>query len=181
MIIGLTGKNCAGKGTVADYLAKKGFVYFSLSDIIRDELTRMKKEHSRENMIDMGNDLRKTLGPGCLAIKTNEKIKATKGFENFVIDSIRSPLEVNELKKNKDFVLVNVDAPIELRLKRMVERNRIGDAKTLEELEVQEARENKKSDTNQQIDETSKLANKVLMNDSTFDVLYKKIDGISNK
>ena len=38
MIIGLTGENCAGKGTVADYLKKKGFYYLSLSDVIREEL-----------------------------------------------------------------------------------------------------------------------------------------------
>ena len=38
IIIGLTGENCAGKGTVADYLVQKGFYYYSLSDTIREEL-----------------------------------------------------------------------------------------------------------------------------------------------
>ena len=181
LIIGLTGKNCTGKGTVADYLMKKNFVCFSLSDIIRDELTKEKKEHSRDNMIQKGNELRKTLGPGCLAVKTNEKIKATKGYEHFVIDSIRSPFEVKELRKNKNFILVNLEAPIEVRFKRMLARNRVGDAKTLEELEVHEAQENKKSDTSQQIDATIEMADETIANDSSFEELYSKIDEIINE
>ena len=176
LIIGLTGKNCAGKGTVADYLAKKGFVYYSLSDIIREELNKKEKEHSRENMISLGNELREKFGPGVLAIKTNEKIR--KGKQNFVIDSIRSPFEVKELGKNKGFVLLNIEAPLELRFERMLSRNRIGDAKTVEELKMQEARENKKSDTSQQVDETIKMADSVIVNDGTFEDLYKKIDEI---
>ena len=179
MIIGLTGKNCAGKGTVAEYLAKKGFVGYSLSDIIREELSKKKIEHSRENMISLGNELRSKFGPGHIASKINERINEHRKITphvNFVIDSIRSPFEVKELQKNKEFVLVNVDAPTETRLKRMVARNRIGDAKTIIELKKQEALENKKSETNQQVDETIKMADLALVNDSTFKELYKKID-----
>ena len=174
LIIGLTGKNCAGKGTVAEYLVRKGFVYYSLSDIIREELTKMGKEHSRGNMINSGNELRKEFGPGVLAIKTNEKIKNKN--QNFAIDSIRSPFEVKELRKNKGFFLVNVDAPLEIRFKRMLARNRAGDAKNIEELKIQEAEENKKLSTNQQVDKTIKMANSIIVNDSSFEELYKKIE-----
>jgi len=51
LIIGLTGKNCAGKGTVAEYLAKKGFVGYSLSDIIREELSKKKIERSPKPLV----------------------------------------------------------------------------------------------------------------------------------
>ena len=37
MIVGLTGKNCAGKGEISEILQKKGFECSSLSDAIRDE------------------------------------------------------------------------------------------------------------------------------------------------
>ena len=40
MIIGHTGKNAAGKGELANHLKSKGFVYFSLSDALRDEATK---------------------------------------------------------------------------------------------------------------------------------------------
>ena len=62
MIIGLTGENCAGKGTVADYLGKKSFRMLSLSDVIREDLAAEGKEATREGMIARGNELRKKFG-----------------------------------------------------------------------------------------------------------------------
>ncbi len=39
-LIGLTGTNGAGKGEVASFFMKKGYAYFSLSDVIREELKK---------------------------------------------------------------------------------------------------------------------------------------------
>ena len=36
MLIGLTGKYAAGKGTVAELLKEQGFAYHSCSDILRE-------------------------------------------------------------------------------------------------------------------------------------------------
>lgn len=179
MLIGLTGKNASGKGEVANYLQKKGFIYYSLSDVIREEATKRNLEHSRENLIDLGNELRRKYGANYLAKQINEKIKQqsrNKKNQSFVVDSVRSPFEAKELMKNRGFVLVGVEAPVELRFKRLLERNRLGDAKTLEEFKKQEERENLKSDTNQQLDATFKLAKKVIVNDGTLIDLHQKVD-----
>lgn len=178
MIIGLTGKNASGKGEAANYLKEKGFIYYSLSDVIREEATKRGLEHSRDVLIRLGNESREKYGPSYLAKQTNKKIKqqGKNKNQNFVIDSIRSPFEAKELMKNKGFVLVGIDAPIELRFKRLLERNRLGDAKTLDEFKQQEQRENLNSDTNQQIDATFGMADEVIMNDGTLEELYKKID-----
>jgi len=184
MIIGLTGKNASGKGEAANYLKSKGFVYYSLSDVIREEATKRGIEHSRDNLINLGNQLRKKYGPNYLAKQINIKIKQQlkkKKNQNFVIDSIRSPFEAKELMKNKGFVIVGIKAPIELRFKRLLDRNRLGDAKTLEEFKKQEQRENLKNKTNQQLDATFKLAKKFITNDSTLKELHKKIDGLINE
>ena|SRR3989338_4853635 len=175
MIIGLTGKNASGKGEAANYLKTKGFVYYSLSDVLREEATNRGIEHSRDNLINLGNELRKKFGANYLAKKINEKIFSS-GKNFVVIDSIRSPYEAKELMKNKDFILVGIDATIEIRFERLLRRNRLGDAKTLEEFKKQEERENLKSDTNQQLDETFKLADIVIANDETLEELHKKID-----
>ena len=179
MIIGLTGRNAAGKGETTNYLKAKGFVYHSLSDVIREEATKRNLEHSRDNLIKLGNDLRKKFGPNYLAKQINSKIKQ-KLIKNknlsFVIDSIRSPYEAKELMKNKEFALVGIDAPIELRFRRLLERNRVGDAKTLEEFKQQEQRENLKSDTNQQLDATFGMADRVILNDGSLEELHRKID-----
>ena len=176
MILGLTGKNASGKGEATNYLKTKGFVYYSLSDVIREEATKRGLEHLRDNLINLGNELRKKFGPSYLAKQINNKIKQQLKNKNFVIDSIRNPHEISELSKNEGFVLVGVEAPIELRFKRLLERNRLGDAKTLEEFRQQEQRENLKSDTNQQLDATFGMANKVISNNGSLKELHKKID-----
>ena len=184
MIIGLTGKNASGKGEAANYLKSKGFVYYSLSDVLREDATKRGIEHSRDNLIKLGNKLRKEYGPDYLAKQINIKIKQqlkNRENQNFVIDSIRSPFEAKELMKNKGFALVGIKAPIELRFKRLLDRNRLGDAKTLEEFKKQEQRENLKNKTNQQLDATFKLAKKFIINDSTLKELHKKIDGLINE
>ena len=184
MIIGLTGKNASGKGEAANYLKSKGFIYHSLSDIIREEATKRDLEHSRDNLIDLGNELRTKHGPSYLAKQINNKIKQEliiKKNQNFVIDSIRSPFEAKELMKNKDFILVGIEAPIELRFKRLLDRNRLGDAKTLEEFKQQEERENLKNDTNQQLDTTFGMAKSAIFNDGSLEELHKKIDSLINE
>jgi len=174
MIIGLTGKNASGKGEVADYLKKKGFAYFSLSDILREEATKLNLEHSRDNLIKLGNKLRAERGPGFLAEGINKKLSDG----NFVIDSIRSPFEVKELMKNENFLLVGIEAPIEIRFERLLERNRVGDAKTLEEFKQQEAKENIDNENNQQLDATFRLSQKIIENNSSLEELHKKIDDL---
>ena len=183
MIIGLTGKNAGGKGEVASYLKIKYFIYYSLSDIIREEATKRGLEHSRDNLIKIGNELREKFAPNYLAQQINLKIKniiRDNPKQNFVIDSIRSPFEAKELMKNKNFTLVGIDTPIEVRFKRLLERNRIGDAKTLEDFKLQEERENLKSDTNQQLNETFKMSAEIIRNDGTLEQLHTKIDDLLN-
>ncbi len=180
MILGLTGKNASGKGEVAEYLKSKGFIYYSLSDELREEAKKRKLEPSRDNLTNLGNELREKHGPNYLAKKINDKIKENKN-NNFVVDSIRSPFEAKELMKNKDFILVGIDAPVELRFKRLLERNRAGDIKTLDAFKEQEQRENLNNASNQQLDETFKLAEKVIVNDGTLEEFHKKIDDVINQ
>ena len=40
MIIGITGSYASGKDTVASILQEKGFIHYSLSDILREELKK---------------------------------------------------------------------------------------------------------------------------------------------
>ena len=181
MIIGLTGRNASGKGEVANYLKSKGFAYYSLSDVIREEATKRGLEHSRDNLIELGNELRQNFAPNYLAQQINLKIKGileNNPKQDFVIDSIRSPFEAKELMKNKDFNLVGIDAPVELRFQRLLERNRLGDAKTLDDFKKQEERENLKSNTNQQLDATFGMAKEIILNNGTLEELHQKIDDL---
>ena len=86
-IIGLTGRNASGKGTVASFLKESSFVYHSLSDTLRDELKMRNLEESRDNLIMIGNSLREEGGPGILA---DLMISNLTSLENHIVDSIRN-------------------------------------------------------------------------------------------
>jgi len=181
MIIGLTGPNASGKGTVAEYLKKKGFAYFSLSDIIREEATRRGLSHSRENLIEIGNRLRKEHGFGVLAELTNEKIRkirSTEGKADAVVDSIRSPFEIQELRKNNDFLLLGINAPVELRFERARSRGRIENASTVEQFREMEAKENLDKEGSQQLSRCYEMADVKIMNASDINELHSKIDAL---
>ena len=178
MIIGLTGKNAAGKGEIAIHLKSKGFAYFSLSDALREEATRRKLDHSRDNLISLGNELRKKFGNGILAERINEKIKEekTKGSRDFVIDSIRNPGEIDELRKNEGFLLVGVVTDEKIRFQRLLKRGRIGDATTFEEFTKHEERENNNEESGQQLDKCIAMADRHISSNGTIEQANKEFD-----
>lgn len=180
MIIGLTGKNAAGKGEAAKYLEAKGYTYFSLSDELRAEATARGLTHTREEMIKLGTELREEKGVGYLAGKINEKIKEMKeeGKNKFVVDSIRNPGEIEELQKNEDFTLVGVEATPEVRFERMVNRGRAGDAKNVEDFKKMEEKERKGGKASQQLEACLEMADILIGNDESLEELHKEMDKV---
>lgn len=176
MIIGLTGKNAAGKGELANHLKSKGFVYFSLSDALREEATKRGLGHSRDTMISLGNELRKKFGNGILAERINEKIKKVRGKKDFVIDSIRNPGEIEELRKNKGFLLIGIVTDEKIRFQRLLKRGRLGDAATFEEFKQHEDRENNDEASGQQLDRCLELADKRISSNGTIEEANKEFD-----
>jgi dephospho-CoA kinase len=172
-LIGLTGTNGAGKGEVALYFQKKGFEYFSLSDLIREELKKRGLEVNRDNLIQMGNRLRQRFGPDILARRILRKIK-----KNAVIDSIRNPAEVERLRQHPHFILIAVDAPLEVRYQRAKKRGRDESASTLEEFRKKEGEEMEGSETGQQLRACFKLADSVIINDGLLVELHRKLEVI---
>jgi dCMP deaminase len=174
MIIGLTGENCAGKSTVSEYLMKKGFYYYSLSDVIREELKAGGTPITRENLIEKGNSLREKFGPAILGKKIAQKLERDR---NYVIDSIRNPAEVEELRKLGRFFLFYVTASGEARFERIKARGREEDPKTyeafghIEKLEMENAEK-----TKQNLKATFAMADQTITNDGDYNELYEKVD-----
>ena len=175
-IIGLTGRNASGKGTVASFLKESSYVYHSLSDTLRDELKRRNLEESRDNLIMIGNSLREEGGPGILA---DLMISNLNSLENHIVDSIRNPLEVKSLRReyeNHNFSLISVEASPEIRYERLKQRNRAGDSSSWEEFLAQEKLEERSSDQNkQQIFETINEADYHIDNSGSLSELKNKI------
>lgn len=173
MIIGLTGPNASGKGEAALYIKSKGFRYYSLSDMLREEGKKRGIEPTRENLIKLGNTLRRENGPAVLALLAIEKLSKK---ENYVVDSIRNPAEIGALRKLTGFMLMGIDAPIELRFERGLKRKRAGDAETPKDFKEKEEKENKDASENQQLKRCLSMADIVITNDSTIEEFHRKID-----
>ncbi|MBN2290099.1 MAG: AAA family ATPase [Candidatus Glassbacteria bacterium] len=174
MLIGLTSRNAAGKDEVARYLVeRKGFSYFSLSDVLRRELERRSLPVTRENLVETGNALRLRHGPGALAELALEALGDT---EDAVVVSIRNPGEVEVLRRRGDFILVGVDAPLELRYRRARARGRPEDPHSLEEFTAQERAELAGAAGQQQLDACFALSDRVLVNDGTLEELHRKVE-----
>lgn len=173
MIIGLTGKNGSGKGVVADFLKSSGFSYYSLSDIIREEIKAQGNPVTRENLIKMGRELREEGGPSVLADKILEILDVDK---NYVIDSIRNPAEVKALKRRRDFVLFYVDADQKIRFERIKKRARENDPTDFETFVKLEGKELKSDNpAAQQLIETAKLADIVIENNASVRELNNQV------
>ncbi len=171
MIIGLTGKNGSGKGEVAAFLKDRGFIFYSLSDVIREEVKKRALSVTRENLIQTGNQLRATYGSSVLADRILERVDPDK---NYVIDSFRSPFEVETFRRKGNFVLLHVTADVRIRFDRVVARGRENDPKTFEEFFRLENAEDRDSINNQQLSKTAALADIELENNGTIPELHEK-------
>lgn len=178
LIIGVTGTNGSGKDTVGDILKEIGFNFFSCSQIIREEAAERNIYTNRENMIALGNELRETFGAGILSRRICQRIKEN-GLENVVVASIRHPAEIEELKKTfSDFILIAVDAPLEVRYQRVRERNHATDEVSFEDFQKHELLELNGKESQQQLRTVMSIADYKLLNDSSFDDLKKKVKSI---
>jgi dephospho-CoA kinase len=170
-LIGITGTNGAGKGEVAAFLEERSYAYFSLSDLIREELRKRGEKITRNNLIRMGNQLRKRHGSDILAKRVMEKVK-----DKAVIDSIRNPREIDHLRRQQGFVLLAVDAPVEMRYDRIRARGRDESATTLTEFIEREQEEMSRYEKGQQLKACMELADYRIYNDGTIEDLHKTLE-----
>lgn len=177
IIIGLTGKSGAGKGTVAEYLKKKGFKYHSCSDILREELKKRGIKENIDNLIALGNELRHTFGPGILGKKILEKI-IENGEQKAIADSLRHPKEIEELKKDDHFILIALDAPLKLRYERIKARGRAGDNITFKKFKEQEEYQMEGKGPQAQLLKCLKMADYKIVNDESIAKLYQKVETV---
>jgi dephospho-CoA kinase len=171
LVLGITGRNCAGKDSVADLLERRGFERRSLSDCLREELRSLGRPVTREALIEMGRELRAAEGPAVLA----ERTKRALATDRAVVVSVRSPAEVASLRRLPRFVLLAVDAPRHLRYEREVARRREGGVGSFEEFRALEAREDSTDPNAQQLGAAIALADHTITNDGSREDLERRV------
>jgi len=137
---------------------------------VREEATRSGLDHSRDNLIRVGVEMRTRDGAGALAKSVLPRLTGRS-----VVDSIRNPGEVDVLRGLGSFVLLGIDAPQEMRFDRSLRRGRVGDGATLEEFASKERRENSTTVAGQQLVATLALADVLIENDGTIAALRGKV------
>ncbi len=176
-IIGLAGPIAGGKGEVAKILKEKGFIYFSLSDRVREETARKGLKMERETLQNVGDSLRKEFGNDILAKRTSELIEKISN-SNIVIDGIRNPGEIVFLKEKLNIFLIGVTAPREIRLKLYLGRNRDSDPKKAEDFYKVDERDLGKNQEahGQQVGICLEKCNFIIENTGTLDDLKIKVE-----
>ena len=183
MIIGITGPIGSGKGRVAEFFHKKGFVHHSFSGEIRAIAKERGIEINRKNLIKLGQDLRKESPHRSIIgqnILDNINKDIAEGAQRFVIEGIRDEDEINLFRhhefesKKMRFILIGVDAPQEMRFERMKSRKRQGDPKTFREFKQIDDAEIR-GDGGQEVSKCMKMADYTIKNDGTLKELEKKL------
>ncbi len=148
MIIGLTGTLGAGKGTVVEFLKKKGFKHYSVREYLNKILIKEQKKLTRENLVNLANKLRTENSPSYIVEKLFEQ--GFKKNKNIVIESLRNLGEIEALRRKKNFKLISIDANPRIRYTRIKKRNSTTDKIPYEKFLEQELKELNSNNSNEQ-------------------------------
>jgi len=178
IIIGITGTLGAGKGTVVDYLTvNKGFSHYSVRAFITEEIQRRKLPVNRDSMVLVANDMREKNSPSYIVDELYTMAK--NSGENCIIESIRTPGEIDSLRSKGSFYLFAVDAEPEIRYHRITARASETDSVSFDTFLANESREMHATDPNHQnLHECIRQADYVVLNNAGYDELYSQIETI---
>ena len=117
--------------------------------------------------------MRRIGGPGILAEMLLERLSG----DDAVIDSIRTPGEVEALREREDFILIEVRAGTEARWQRAKSRARTGDISDKETFFANEEKEAvAKDESGQALNATAAMADLMLVNDGSIEDLYSDLE-----
>ena len=178
MIIGITGTIGAGKGTIVEFLKKKGFNHFSARSFINEEIVKRGLTINRDNMVLVANDMRAKHSPSYVAEELF--LRAQKKGRDSILESLRTPGEIDKLREEKDFILFAVDANQKIRFQRVKQRNDIqSDDVDFQKFVEQEKKEMNSTDPNKQnLSKCIQMADYIFINDGSIEELEKQVNEV---
>lgn len=181
MLLGITGTDGAGKGTLVDYLVtQKGFTHYSAREIWIEELHLRGMESSRANMRLVANEMREKYGNDFLVTYYLKKIQAEPPL-NAIIESIRAVSEAETLKVNGG-ILIAVDADQAVRYERVQGRRSETDKVSFEQFVAHEDLEvNDPNPHGMQKQKVIAMADYCIFNNGTTEEFYTQIENLFQK
>jgi dephospho-CoA kinase len=175
MIIGITGTDGAGKGTVVEYLCSRGFTHYSSSGFIQEEVERQGLSVTRNQLRLTGNELRAKHGND-VVVKTALARALADKKEHIIIESIRALAEAVYIQEHGG-VLLAIDADLQVRYERVQRRRSHKDQVTFEEFVNHETLERNDPDPHgMQKAAVAARADYTIHNNGTVAELYHAID-----
>lgn len=177
VIIGITGPLCTGKSVLSEMLIERGFVRLSFAEMLRKEMNEKRIEINRAALQDYGNKMREERGADFFAKKI---IAILEEGRNYVIEGFRNPGEIDAFRKFRDFVLIGLTAPDELRMQWMLERRKDNDPDDLNALMAIDARDRGIGEPyyGQQSALCYQMADAYIINNTSFEDLKLKIERV---
>jgi len=181
MIIGITGTDGSGKGTVVSYLvARHDFTHYSSRDFIVAEINKQNLPLSRNQMRITANELREKYGDDVVVSRAYAKAKA-EGKKNVVIESVRALAEADYLKLNGGIILT-VDATPEIRFKRVQARRSATDKVTYEQfIQHEELEKNDPNPHGMQKAKVMAMADFTIANSTSIHDLQRQVENFLKK
>ena len=176
MILGITGTDGAGKGTVVEYLvAQHGFTHYSARALILEEIRKHGLPETRNQMRLTANELRQQHGNEFL-IKVSYEKAAADGITKAVIESVRTVAEAKYLHEHGGLLLA-VDADQSLRYERVQARRSESDQVSFEEFKRHEELEKNDPDPHgMQKAKVIEMADYTVTNNSTVEDLEEQVE-----
>lgn len=175
IILGIAGEIASGKGTVAKHIEEKhSGSSHRFSTALRDVARRMHLEESRENLQKISTIFRENFNDNILSeVICQDVAEDTKQI--IVIDGVRRMADIDRLKSLAGFKLVFIDANVDIRYQRIINRRENSDdeQKTYAEFVADHERE-----AESQVEDLKNYADFVVDNEGTFLELYHQVDKI---
>ncbi len=168
IIIGLTGSFGSGCSNIAAILQERAFKVISLSSFLNAEvlkrnipLNSLLKQDKRRVLQDIGNEIRKS-DNGALIKMCLPQIVAEQET-NFVIESLKNPGEIKELKRIPNSYIIAIDTSFDVRRNRILKTEYDNNLNQFEKDDIRERDEG--IDNGQRVQECVDLADILINND----------------
>lgn len=165
VVVGISGRICAGKTSAARFLERQGFAYTRFSLVVDDEIEKLGETPNRESRQRIGLEINRTKGQRWLC---EQALGRVSGQPLIVVDGLRF-LEDRAFfleRFGMRFLHIHVIAPLELRRNRYRRDN----GTSLEEADAQRVES--------EIDRLGEIATVSVNNSSTFDDLDNALTNV---
>jgi dephospho-CoA kinase len=168
-IVGITGHPAAGKDMASHYFESEGFIHISCGDFLREQMKENNIPTDRAHMREFVKEMRTAYGNQYPAKEIIAGIRS-----NAVVSGFRNITEIETFRKAFDgnFILIAIDASLEVRYGRIHARGRHGDDISFEQFKIEEDKERREASGSHEMDKVIENADVIIENNGTKEELF---------